>query len=72
MSAEEKSFQGQVRYWAHPARASTQRGLQIANVAAQMQCMDTQEKKTYVQKWFQSCGPKGDLSAFIESSMTTK
>eukprot|EP00971_Amphidinium_carterae_P030977 609409-Amphidinium_carterae.1 len=72
MSAEEKSLHNQVKHWSHPSRASTPKGLQVANLAAHVQSMNPQEKKTYVQKWFQSCGPKGDLTAFIESSMTTK
>eukprot|EP00971_Amphidinium_carterae_P107545 2130186-Amphidinium_carterae.1 len=69
---EEKTLYNQIKYWSQPGRASTQRGVQVANLAAQLQSMDAQEKRTYIQKWFSSCGPKGDLSGFIESSMTSK
>eukprot|EP00971_Amphidinium_carterae_P162606 3223538-Amphidinium_carterae.1 len=72
LTAEEKQLYNQVRYWAQPVRASTQKGRQVANMAAHLQSMDALEKKAYVQKWFQSCGPKGDLTAFMELTMTSK
>eukprot|EP00971_Amphidinium_carterae_P074190 1466111-Amphidinium_carterae.1 len=72
LGAEDRSLYYQVKYWAHASRASTPKGVQMANLAAHVQSLNPQEKRTFVQKWFSSCGPKGDLTAFIESSMTTK
>eukprot|EP00971_Amphidinium_carterae_P278351 5525442-Amphidinium_carterae.2 len=71
-TAAEKPMRFMLNTWTTADKASTEKGQQVASLQAHLATLEPKDKKSYIAEWFQRCGPKGDLSGYLEATVVTK
>eukprot|EP00971_Amphidinium_carterae_P074233 1467043-Amphidinium_carterae.1 len=62
----------QIKYWEGGGRADSEKGQMMKNLAAHLKELSGVDRKAFIAEWYARCGPKGDLTGFMETALVSR